>query len=68
MASRCLMVAFVAAFLSACAATPQGDFCDVADPIRLNPAVVDAMSDSEVERTLAHNEKGQRLCGWKPNP
>ena len=51
--------------LAACS-TPRGSFCEIADPIRLSPAAVDAMSDAEVSAALAHNRKGERLCGWTP--
>lgn len=52
-------------FLAGCQ-TPQGQFCDIAKPIRLSPEVVDTMTDAEVEKVLAFNEKGQAMCGWKP--
>jgi hypothetical protein len=51
--------------LAACT-TPRGSFCEIADPIRLSSAAVDAMSDAEVSAALAHNRKGERLCGWHP--
>lgn len=51
--------------LTACT-TPRGTFCEIADPIRLSPAAVDAMSDTEVAAALAMNRKGERLCGWRP--
>jgi hypothetical protein len=41
-------------------------FCDLAEPHTFsNPAAVDALTDVEVNRELAHNEIGQRFCGWK---
>jgi hypothetical protein len=46
--------------------TARGSFCDIADPIRLSASVVDAMSDQEVAAALAHNRKGEKLCGWVP--
>lgn len=51
--------------LAACQ-TPQGDFCDIAKPIRLSAETVDAMSDAEVAAALAHNRKGAAMCGWRP--
>lgn len=51
--------------LSACQ-TVQGDFCDIAKPIRPTASQVDAMTDSQVRDLLSHNKKGQRLCGWRP--
>lgn len=46
--------------------TSGGTFCDIARPIRLSEATVDAMTDAEVAAALAHNEKGRKLCGWRP--
>jgi hypothetical protein len=41
-------------------------FCDLAEPHTFsNPAAVDALTDVEVNRELAHNEIGQKFCGWK---
>lgn len=51
--------------LTACQTT-GGSWCDIAKPIRLSHAVIDVMSDVEVNAVLAQNEKGQKLCGWKP--
>lgn len=51
--------------LTACQTT-GGTFCDISKPIRLTDATIDAMTDAEVEKALAHNRKGARLCGWKP--
>jgi predicted small secreted protein len=59
-----LLVAFLSG-LAACQ-TVRGSFCDVAKPIRLSDATVDAMADAEVKEALAHNEKGRKLCRWKP--
>ena len=46
--------------------TASGTFCDIAKPRRLSDATITAMSDAEVDDALAHNLKGQKLCGWKP--
>lgn len=51
--------------LSACTTT-KGTFCAVSEPQRLSSQAVDALSDTEVKALLAHNRKGQALCGWKP--
>ncbi|TIW62981.1 MAG: hypothetical protein E5V48_02660 [Mesorhizobium sp.] len=40
-----------------------GSFCDIEKPNR-NP--VEDMTIVEARDALAHNLKGQRLCGWKP--
>lgn len=55
---------FAMVALTACT-TPSGTFCTISDPIRLSPSAVAALSDAEVERILAHNLKGARLCNWK---
>lgn len=49
--------------LSACQTT-SGTFCDIAKPFRLSPETISVMTDAEVDAALAHNLKGQRLCGW----
>lgn len=46
--------------------TTSGSFCAIADPIRLSPQSVDALTDREVADILALNEKGAKLCGWAP--
>lgn len=51
--------------LTACQ-TGKGSFCDIARPIRLSDQAIDAMTDAEVEAALSLNEKGRKLCGWKP--
>ena len=61
---RAALLIFV--LLVAACTTPRGSFCEIADPIRLSPAAVDAMSDAEISAALAHNRKGEKLCGWKP--
>lgn len=64
MVKRLILAAALVAALSACQ-TVQGDFCDVAKPIRPTAAQVDAMTDAQVKELLAHNRKGAKLCGWK---
>ncbi|RWL14901.1 MAG: hypothetical protein EOR57_31640 [Mesorhizobium sp.] len=46
--------------------TTKGSFCAIAKPVRLSEAQVLQLSDAEVKALLAHNQRGQRLCGWKP--
>ncbi|UDL89520.1 hypothetical protein LGH82_31460 [Mesorhizobium sp. PAMC28654] len=46
--------------------TAKGSFCAISSPIRLSSSAVDALSDAEVKAMLAHNRKGQALCGWAP--
>jgi hypothetical protein len=45
--------------------TASGGFCTVSSPLRLSAKVVDALSDAEARALLAHNRKGQKLCGWR---
>lgn len=59
-------VAIVSLLLLAACQTPSGDFCDVAKPNRFSNAVIDAMTGDEISKALAHNKKGQAMCGWKP--
>lgn len=46
--------------------TTGGTFCAVEHPIRPTKAEVATLSDASVSAILAHNKKGQALCGWKP--
>lgn len=46
--------------------TPSGSFCEIARPMRPSAAEIAAMSDARVAEVLAHNAKGERLCGWRP--
>lgn len=51
--------------LSACATSgPVADsFCAVARPIYF--ATSDVLSDRTERAVIAHNETGEKLCGWK---
>ncbi|MBZ9736116.1 hypothetical protein LB534_21560 [Mesorhizobium sp. CA18] len=60
-----LIVAAIVAALAGCA-TAKGSFCAVASPMRLSASAVDALSDREARAQLAHNRKGEKLCGWRP--
>lgn len=51
--------------LAGCTAT-GGSFCAVEHPIRPTKAEVATLSDATVAAILAHNEKGAKLCGWRP--
>ncbi|TGS86736.1 hypothetical protein EN817_17695 [Mesorhizobium sp. M3A.F.Ca.ET.174.01.1.1] len=50
--------------LAGCTAA-RGSFCDVSTPARLSAAAVDQLTDAQARALLAHNRKGQKLCGWK---
>lgn len=56
----------VLSITAGCSVTNKGSFCAVESPIRLSSPTVAALSDAEVKMILAHNRKGQKLCGWKP--
>ena len=60
-----LAVALVAA-LAGCTSTTGGGFCAVSSPLRLSDKAVDMLSHAEVRALLAHNRKGEKLCGWRP--
>jgi hypothetical protein len=64
MVARALIVA--AFLILAGCVTPGGTFCDIAKPIRLTDEQVDKLSDAQAAEFLAHNLKGQKLCGWVP--
>ena len=55
----------VLTMLAACQ-TGAGSFCAIAKPMRPTYDAIAAMSDQELNEILAHNRKGQKLCGWKP--
>ncbi len=59
-------LAFVGLLALAACQTASGAFCDIAKPQRPSAAEIEAMSDARVAEVLAHNIKGQRLCGWRP--
>jgi hypothetical protein len=46
--------------------TSGGSFCAAGHPIRPTQAEVATLSGASVAAILAHNEKGQKLCGWRP--
>ena len=58
-----IVVALVAA-LAGCM-TAKGGFCTISAPLRLSAKAVDALSDEEGRALLAHNRKGEKLCGWR---
>ena len=60
-----LLVAALVIGLSGCT-TARGSFCAVASPLRLSAKAVEALSDTEMRALLAHNRRGERLCGWRP--
>jgi hypothetical protein len=52
--------------LASCTTAPRGSFCDIEHPFRFSLVTIDTMTDAEVRDALAHNRKGEKLCGWKP--
>ncbi|MGX7872861.1 hypothetical protein ACVDG5_008555 [Mesorhizobium sp. ORM6] len=59
-------IALLALLAVAGCTTAGGSFCAVEHPIRPTKAEVATLSDASVAEILAHNRKGQKLCGWKP--
>ncbi|PAP93977.1 hypothetical protein CIT31_16555 [Mesorhizobium wenxiniae] len=51
--------------IAGCQST-KGSFCAISSPIRISASAIDALTDAEVKALLAHNRKGQKLCGWRP--
>ena len=47
--------------LAGCQAT-GGSYCDIARPIVLSTAAIDAMDDQDVTAVLTHNETVEALC------
>jgi hypothetical protein len=60
-----VLTILAAAAVAGCA-TDGGSFCAVEHPIRPTAAEVATLSDASVSAILAHNEKGAKLCGWRP--
>ena len=60
MVKTALVIALLA--LAACQHI-GGSFCDVEKP---NRDPVEDMTPAEARTALAHNLKGEKLCGWKP--
>lgn len=57
-------ILMLAAFLAIAACTHVGgSFCDVEKP---NRDPVEDMTPAEARTALAHNLKGEKLCGWQP--
>ncbi|MEM1345908.1 MAG: hypothetical protein AAGI34_15190 [Pseudomonadota bacterium] len=58
------------ACVAGCATAPDGGFCTEARPlIPADPGVVDWLIDHDLQLAddmLAHNEHGEKLCGWTP--
>jgi hypothetical protein len=44
----------------------SGTFCDTARPLYLSRAALAAMNQSDWAQLVAHNEFGEKHCGWKP--
>lgn len=61
---KVIAAALLSAALAGCT-TARGSFCTVAEPARLSASAVDALSDAQARALLAHNRKGEKLCGWK---
>ncbi|TIP38937.1 MAG: hypothetical protein E5X76_21275 [Mesorhizobium sp.] len=60
-----LILAAAVVALAGCT-TARGGFCAAAAPMRLSARAVETLSDQEARALLAHNRKGEKLCGWRP--
>lgn len=61
-----VLIALSVLALCGCQTTVKGSFCQIESPIRISAAAIAALSDAEVRQILAHNRKGEKLCGWHP--
>lgn len=52
--------------LAGCQTVPKGSFCQVSKPIRLPKVAIAMLTADEQRDVLAHNQKGAKLCGWRP--
>lgn len=59
---RPIRAILLAVTLAGCATDP----CDWAQPIL--PSSTDVLTDGTKRQITAHNEKGERFCGWTPPP
>ncbi|MBZ9986049.1 hypothetical protein LB572_02945 [Mesorhizobium sp. BH1-1-5] len=59
-------LALMLALALAGCSTAAGSFCSVSSPARLSAAAVDQLTDAQARALLAHNRKGEKLCGWHP--
>lgn len=60
-----LMLLVVTLGMAACQSS-GGTFCAISKPIRPTQSEIATMSDQSIAQVLAYNERGQRLCGWRP--
>lgn len=60
-----LLLALIAVSTAGCATDPilKSD-CDWVKPIR--PSRADVLTEQTKQQIVAHNEAGEKLCGWKP--
>lgn len=43
----------------------SGDWCDLNEPRRHSDAVIQAMTEAELDELNAHNRYGEQRCGWR---
>lgn len=60
-----MLLVLALALLVGCT-TSKGSFCALSEPDRPSTATIATMTDTEVRKSLAKNELGARLCGWRP--
>lgn len=61
-----ILIALSLLAICGCQATTRGSFCQIENPIRISAPAISSLSDAEVRQILAHNRKGEKLCGWHP--
>ena len=61
--ARMMLLACLAGSLAGCGIKIGVD-CDWAEPIR--PSRADHLTPGTQRQILAHNETGEKLCGWQP--
>lgn len=70
MAKRLIALVLVAMALAGCetfrdSVARGGSFCDIAEPHYHTARAQAAMTNEELGRETRHNEKGEKICGWK---
>lgn len=61
-----MLAAALLTIASGCAGGRAVDsWCLIEKPVRPTAVEIAAMSDAQVEKTLAHNEYGAKECGWR---
>ena len=57
---------WTAVLLAGCQTNGGGDFCLVEKPWRISTVAYEALTTPQKQEFVAHNEFGEKHCGWKP--